>query len=684
MIDRLYSTGNTILKFSDYEIEYLTNINHKVEENDALLSYLKGFETSNIQQFQSLKVTANIATQPNRYQFLLEMLKSIEGQFDEIRIYLNNFRYVPDELRKYTTYIGKDLTDNGKFFWSENDNEFYFTLDDDIIYPPDYVKKTLPLINDRIVTYHGRNLYGLNQPYYNNHKVYSFYNSLKKEVKLDIGGTGVMAFNTNEFKPNLWKSPNTKMTDLLISLEASLFNKEIVCLPKESQWIKPIEYLNDGIYTEYLGRDTKQTIFADLILTHKNQNTKLDRRFLGIQLNKSSIENISEQIKLNINSDIKYFFHLGCVDGTSLFHFINLLELEYYVGVETTDERITVCNLLSKSLKYEFPDLGSKFVFFNESYDNIRIPENTVVLLNDYAMSDEHSINLWNNLPNGVHLITTKYLDHNPVCKLKCASRNEIEMQYFYYIKETELTNHVDYCYDKTIIINLDNCVESSNRYKLLQQRLYHFNKPERFNAFRGRTEEYINFVTDEWNRKLFDSNLEERYVRMSDGEIGCALSHSKVWQKIVDDNLQNCLVLEDDALKILPGFEYIVSDLMKKLPDDWDIFLLGFKTLKDTCQQINDDIYKVKDFVLFHSYIINKKGAKKLLDNLPVNAPVDTFVSSISDKVNIYRHNMTRKKESKKRKTSYLISQHNSGSFIKHTNIEDKNISLKDFFKSN
>jgi GR25 family glycosyltransferase involved in LPS biosynthesis len=143
-------------------------------------------------------------------------------------------------------------------------------------------------------------------------------------------------------------------------------------------------------------------------------------------------------------------------------------------------------------------------------------------------------------------------------------------------------------------------------------------------------------------------------------------------------------LVLEDDALKILPGFEYIVSDLMKKLPDDWDIFLLGFKTLKDTCQQINDDIYKVKDFVLFHSYIINKKGAKKLLDNLPVNAPVDTFVSSISDKVNIYRHNMTRKKESKKRKTSYLISQHNSGSFIKHTNIEDKNISLKDFFKSN
>ena len=48
----------------------------------------------------------------------------------------------------------------------------------------------------------------------------------------------------------------------------------------------------------------------------------------------------------------------------------------------------------------------------------------------------------------------------------------------------------------------------------------------------------------------------------------------------------------------------------------------------------------KVKDFVLLHSYIITPKGAQKILEQLPINMPVDSWLSSISDKINIYRHN--------------------------------------------
>ena len=142
---------------SEEEVEYFDFL--KIQNVDTnILNFISKFDKKSdelIEHFQikkGHKVTANIATQPKRFESLLETLESIDGQFDEIRLYLNNFSYVPDELKKYTTYIGDDLTDNGKFFWSNNEDEYYFTLDDDIIYPSDYVEKTLPLIGDRIVT----------------------------------------------------------------------------------------------------------------------------------------------------------------------------------------------------------------------------------------------------------------------------------------------------------------------------------------------------------------------------------------------------------------------------------------------------------------------------------------------------------------------------------------------------
>ena len=292
-VDEIYERGYTFLKFSDYEMDFQLDRNENKTNTDAdsmMLDYLKGIESVTLHPVENLKITANIATQPKRFDFLLQMLESIDGQFDEIRLYLNNFREVPKELEKYTCYIGRDLTDNGKFFWSGNKNEYYFTLDDDVIYPPDYVEKTLPLIGNRIATYHGRNLFGLNQPYYDNHKIYLFYKKLNKEVKLDVGSTGFMAFNTNLFTPHLWKSPNKKMTDLLVALEAAMYNIDLVCLKKESNWIKPIELYHDGIRMEFIrfgfedgGEDNKQSSIADMILIYKRDELKFDRSLISLR-----------------------------------------------------------------------------------------------------------------------------------------------------------------------------------------------------------------------------------------------------------------------------------------------------------------------------------------------------------------------------------------------------------------
>ena len=82
-----------------------------------------------------MKASINIATYPGREDALVKMLESVRGQFDEVRVYVN--QYDDFELDNYeiikagATRVewGEDLTDNGKFYFIKDlyKNEYYFT-----------------------------------------------------------------------------------------------------------------------------------------------------------------------------------------------------------------------------------------------------------------------------------------------------------------------------------------------------------------------------------------------------------------------------------------------------------------------------------------------------------------------------------------------------------------------------
>lgn len=93
-----------------------------------------------------------------------------------------------------------------------------------------------------------------------------------------------------------------------------------------------------------------------------------------------------------------------------------------------------------------------------------------------------------------------------------------------------------------TFYINLDCRVD---RRENIESQLSAFNiKAQRVSASVGGE------LTQE--QKLF-VNFEDFYCLMkraiSNGEIGCALSHRRVWQQIVDKNIDYALVLEDDVI---------------------------------------------------------------------------------------------------------------------------------------
>jgi len=73
-----------------------------------------------------------------------------------------------------------------------------------------------------------------------------------------------------------------------------------------------------------------------------------------------------------------------------------------------------------------------------------------------------------------------------------------------------------------------------------------------------------------------YDENYVLRNIsrELSSSEIGCYLSHQKLWQKIVDENIPWAVILEDDVL-IQADLKEILSKI-GKIPFKWDLIRLA------------------------------------------------------------------------------------------------------------
>jgi GR25 family glycosyltransferase involved in LPS biosynthesis len=217
-----------------------------------------------------------------------------------------------------------------------------------------------------------------------------------------------------------------------------------------------------------------------------------------------------------------------------------------------------------------------------------------------------------------------------------------------------------------TYIINLEETEEGKRRLPIIQGI---FPKAKRFPATYGKNFDfkpyYDSVLTKSWDHgkwKTGKSNM----IDLSEGEKGIIMSHYNLWTKIAKEKKPH-IILEDDASGVNSNTQIVLDEILETLPKDYDIYLLGFIDLEPA--NITNLHAKVKEFVLLHSYIITPKGAQKLLEQLPINMPVDTWLSSISDKINIYRHNFGNLGK-KKKFYGRLITQKRNEKQIVNTNI--------------
>lgn len=190
--------------------------------------------------------------------------------------------------------------------------------------------------------------------------------------------------------------------------------------------------------------------------------------------------------------------------------------------------------------------------------------------------------------------------------------------------------------FDKIIYINLDrrpdrnlNVIEQLKKVGLEQ-------KAERFSAIDGKKLDLNNLdrniITEDG--KNYAKKGDIIYTHLTLGAIGCAQSHRAIYQKIVDENINSCLILEDDITlddKFNEKIKYIENQIKvnNKINNDYDLYFLGFHP-----GTTYDDTMRYKSVYGLFGYIVTNNGAKKLLDLFPITYQIDTEISRNSDKI--------------------------------------------------
>ena len=125
--------------------------------------------------------------------------------------------------------------------------------------------------------------------------------------------------------------------------------------------------------------------------------------------------------------------------------------------------------------------------------------------------------------------------------------------------------------------------------------------------------------------------NLNPWNSKMSPSQIGCALSHIKVYKKFLKTDFEIALIFEDDAIFLHNFNQNLIKLILKNFKYNKQIILLS--ELKEFYNKILDSyknfkIVEVSNAFFTHAYFINRNAAKAIISfNYPVKTIADNFV---------------------------------------------------------
>lgn len=229
----------------------------------------------------ALPVVASVCSIPERKELFARMLASLAPQVDELHVYLDRYEAVPDFVRdchpKLTVRLSRDLPglrDNGKFvpLLDRRDECYFFTADDDIEYPPDYVNALVKKIEHygrlAVVGVHGVRIPEQPTGYFSGfRRVHCFSRELEQDMLVNNLGTGTVAFYSGSLARLDYRSfSHSGMADLYLAAFCKALGVPMVAVARPENWLVEMEdpALGPGggvqnLFTEGVRNDEKQS-----------------------------------------------------------------------------------------------------------------------------------------------------------------------------------------------------------------------------------------------------------------------------------------------------------------------------------------------------------------------------------------------------------------------------------------
>lgn len=219
-------------------------------------------------------ITANLATYPARIKSLQKVIESILVQVDILNVYLNEYDEIPEFLDdpRINCVLGKNakgnIKDNGKFYFLDKvpDGSYYFTIDDDIIYPKDYVEnliKKLKKYNDSVVVgVHGINFNKGCRSFIKDRETEDFRKYLLYDRQMMVLGTGTIAFKLGALK-DLSQDHflSEGMADLYFSSYCLQNSIPLIAIERGEKWLSEYASESSMLWNDAIIDDSQQTDF---------------------------------------------------------------------------------------------------------------------------------------------------------------------------------------------------------------------------------------------------------------------------------------------------------------------------------------------------------------------------------------------------------------------------------------
>lgn len=254
-------------------------------------------------------VVASLCSIPERVSHLKRVLASLAPQVDELHLYLDRYDEVPDFVRqchpRVSVVLSRDrpgLRDNGKFlpFAALARDCYYFTADDDLVYPPDYVASMIRRIEhygrQAVVGVHGVLLPQWADGYFSAYrKVYGFRKGLERDMLVNNLGSGTVAFHSSLLRGlDLGRFPRAGMADLYLSVFCKERRVPMIAVARPDDWLHELPSPNTSLHQEFRDADDQQTA---LISAHQPWGYVAIRQAVAAVANRVADDEIGQRLQ---------------------------------------------------------------------------------------------------------------------------------------------------------------------------------------------------------------------------------------------------------------------------------------------------------------------------------------------------------------------------------------------------